>query len=101
PQPAQPERLGPQRGRAVFVKAGGDPAALRAEALGLRWLREPGVAPVPEVVGWDYSLLAITWLDAATPTARDAGRFGRDLARLHRAGAGQFGSPWPGYIASL
>jgi fructosamine-3-kinase len=88
-------------GRAVFVKVGGDPAALEAEALGLRWLREPGVAPVPEVLGWDDSLLAITWLAAATPKAREAERFGRDLARLHRSGAGQFGSPWPGYIASL
>src|SRR5207245_3430573 len=30
-----------------------------------------------------------------------AERFGRDLAALHASGAGRFGAPWPGFIASL
>jgi fructosamine-3-kinase len=88
-------------GRAVFVKAGGDTAAVEAEALGLRWLAEAGTVPVPDVLGWDDSLLAITWLAAATPQATDAERLGRQLAGLHAAGAGEFGNPRPGFIASL
>jgi len=30
-----------------------------------------------------------------------AQRFGRELARMHAAGADRFGAPWPGFIASL
>jgi fructosamine-3-kinase len=89
-------------GRAAFVKTGGDtPGALRAEALGLCWLREPGAAAVPEVLGWDDSLLAISWLATGTPHADDAERLGRELAALHTSGTQTFGTPWPGFIASL
>ena len=35
------------------------------------------------------------------PGPAAAERFGRDLARLHGAGAEAFGAPWPGFIASL
>jgi len=89
-------------GRTAFVKTGdGTPGALRAEALGLRWLREPGVAAVPEVLGWDDSLLAISWLATDTPRKKDAERLGRELAALHASGPQMFGAPWPGFIASL
>jgi fructosamine-3-kinase len=88
-------------GRTAFVKADGAQGALRAEALGLRWLGEAGAVPVPEVLGWDDLLLAISWLATATPQAIVAERLGRGLASLHAAGADRFGAPWPGYIASL
>ncbi len=89
-------------GRAAFVKTGGDtPGALRAEALGLRWLREPAVAAVPEVLGWDDSLLAISWLATDTPQPEDAERLGHELAALHTSGTQPFGAPWPGFIAGL
>jgi fructosamine-3-kinase len=90
-------------GRAVFVKtAGADSAAvIAAEARGLAWLAAAASAPLPEVIGWDTSLLAISWLPAGTPDAAAAERFGRELAGTHAAGAAQFGAPWPGFIASL
>jgi fructosamine-3-kinase len=90
-------------GRAVFVKtaAGGPAGALGAEARGLGWLGGAGAVPVPGVVGWDESMLVISWVPAGAADAAAAGRFGRDLARMHAAGADRFGAPWPGFIASL
>jgi fructosamine-3-kinase len=89
--------------RVVFVKAAaaGLVAALRAEAQGLGWLGEAGAVPVPDVVGWDESMLVISWVPTGAADAAAAGRFGRDLALMHAAGADQFGAPWPGFIASL
>jgi fructosamine-3-kinase len=72
-----------------------------AEAAGLGWLREAGAAPVPEIVAALPDLLALEWVDSAAPTLAAAERFGRDLATLHRAGAGAFGAPWPGFIGAL
>jgi len=91
-------------GRAVFVKAAtgaGQGAALSAEARGLGWLGGAGAVPVPGVVGWDDSLLVISWVPPGAADAAAAGRFGRELARMHAAGADRFGAPWPGFIASL
>ena len=72
-----------------------------AEARGLRWLREAGAAPVPEVAAWDEATLVISWVGEEGPAAAAAEQFGRDLARLHGAGAEAFGAPWPGVIAGL
>jgi fructosamine-3-kinase len=92
-------------GRVAFVKLGGlpapDPAGFEAEALGLRWLGEAGAVPVPEVLACDEAALVISWLPQEAPGPRAAERFGRDLARMHGAGAGTFGAPWPGSIAGL
>jgi fructosamine-3-kinase len=90
-------------GRAVFVKtaAGGPAGALGAEARGLSWLGGAGTVPVPDVVGWDESMLVISWVPAGAADAAAAARFGRDLAGMHAAGADTFGAPWPGFIASL
>jgi fructosamine-3-kinase len=94
-------------GRELFVKAAQPPragaaaAALRAEASGLAWLGEAGVALVPEVVFISNEMLALPWLPEASADRAAADRFGRDLALLHAAGAGSFGAPWPGFIASL
>ncbi len=94
-------------GRIVFAKlagavgGGGAPAGFEAEARGLRWLGEAGAVPVPEVAGWDEAALVISWVPAGAPDVAAAERFGRDLARMHAAGAGAFGAPWPGWIAGL
>jgi fructosamine-3-kinase len=90
-------------GRIVFVKAAavGLGAALRAEARGLGWLGEAAAVPVPDVIGCDASTLVISWIPAGAADPAAAGRFGRDLAVTHAAGADRFGAPWPGFIASL
>jgi fructosamine-3-kinase len=92
-------------GRVVFAKLGGlparDPVGFEAEARGLRWLGEAHAIPVPEVLGWGDAALAISWVPAEAPSRPAAERFGRDLARMHAAGAATFGAPWPGSIAGL
>jgi fructosamine-3-kinase len=74
---------------------------LVVEAAGLRWLAEPGAAPVPEVLAAAPDILILPWLAPAAPTAVAAERFGRDLAALHRAGAATFGADSDGYIGPL
>jgi hypothetical protein len=99
-------------GRVAFAKAaapapggafeaGGPGGVFEAEARGLRWLAEAGAVAVPPVIGWDQATLVIAWIAGQEPDRRAAGQFGRDLAALHAAGAGRFGTPWPGFIASL
>src|ERR1019366_7416379 len=100
-------RAGLADGRMVFVKAagaGGAAAAapaLAAEANGLRWLAEAAAVPVPEVLGCADGLLAISWIAQEKAGRRSAEAFGRDLARMHAAGPGRLGAPWPGFIAGL
>jgi fructosamine-3-kinase len=101
-------------GRQVFAKVTGTPAGtpggtsagtpggpFAAEGRGLRWLADAGTVPTPEVLGWDDQALVLSWLPPGSPSPDAATRFGRDLARLHAAGADSFGAPWPGFIASL
>ncbi|WP_091432345.1 fructosamine kinase family protein [Micromonospora yangpuensis] len=71
------------------------------EAAGLRWLREAGQVPVPEVVVALPELLALDWVASGEPTPEAAERFGRELAGLHRAGAASFGADRPGFIGAL
>src|SRR5215469_1828019 len=59
---------------AGFAAAGFAAAGFAAEARGLRWLGEAGAVPVPE----------------EAPARQATERFGRDLARLHAAGAAGF-----------
>ena len=93
-------------GRAAFAKVAGEQlsagrAGFGAEARGLAWLGEAGAVPVPEVLGWDDGALVISWVQAERAERRAAGRFGRELALLHAAGAAGYGAPWPGTIAGL
>jgi fructosamine-3-kinase len=89
-------------GRELFLKAAqAATGALVAEAHGLRWLAEAIGAPVPEIFLVNENLLACRWLPQASPDQAAAERFGRELASLHGTGAGSFGAPWPGFIASL
>lgn len=88
-------------GRKVFVKTGPFHDLFTSEAAGLRWLGEAREVAVPEVVEVASDRLVLEWIDTGRPSAAAAERFGRELARLHRAGADTFGAPWPGFIAEL
>ncbi len=90
-------------GRSLFVKhrAGGPAAMFRSEAEGLRWLGQPGVLRVPEVVAVGDDWLALEWITAGPSGAGTDEALGRGLARIHRAGAPAFGADWPGFIGPL
>ena len=83
------------------VAAAGLGGVFDAEARSLRWLGEAGAVGVPEVLGWDDATLVVSVVPPGRADAAAAERFGRELARLHGAGAPRFGAPWPGFIASL
>jgi fructosamine-3-kinase len=87
-------------GRTVFAKTHRDPPAgfFTTEANGLRWLREPAVLPVPEVLavsdGDDGSppRLVLEWIgEGRRGSSSGEAEFGRALAQLHRTGAPSFG----------
>jgi fructosamine-3-kinase len=82
-------------GRTVVVKTG-EPAAVAAEAAGLRWLRVPGGPPVPAVLDADGGRLVTEFVPSTGPAVRAAAELGRGLARMHAAGAAAFGAPPPG-----
>ena len=77
------------------------PGFFAAEAAGLRWLRQAGAVPVPEVVAQLDDMIVTEWVEQGEATPRAAEEFGRNLAALHRAGAPEFGAPWQGYIGLL
>jgi fructosamine-3-kinase len=82
-----------------------DPAelsgAFAAEANGLRWLAEADAVPVPEVLAVTGAALVISMIPPGRASPSAAFGFGAGLARLHAAGAADFGAPWRGVIASL
>ena len=96
-------------GQRAFAKASADdgsaPAemavAFAAEANGLRWLAEADAVAVPEVLAVTETALVISMIPPGRATPSAAFGFGAELARLHAAGAADFGAPWPGVIASL
>ena len=72
-----------------------------AEARGLRWLAEPGVAEVAEVLGVTDDCLVLRWIEPTRPTPESAAALGRMLALLHNSGADTFGADSDGFIGSL
>jgi fructosamine-3-kinase len=82
-------------GRTVVVKDG-EPAAIAAEAAGLRWLDDAGGAPVPAVLDVDGGRLVTEFVPDGSPTPRAAEELGSALARTHAAGAPAFGTAPPG-----
>ena len=83
-------------GRTVFAKTHRDPPPefFVTEAEGLRWLRDAGAVPVPNVlaVSDHPALLVLEWIDEGGRTGDVAeAAFGRSLAAMHRAGAPSFG----------
>lgn len=83
-------------GRVVIVKRVDGAEAARAEAAGLRWLAGAGTVRVPAVHGHDACRLVVDRVAQGRPGRQAAVRFGRELARLHAAGAPAFGAPPPG-----
>jgi fructosamine-3-kinase len=75
--------------------------AFAAEANGLRWLAEADAVPVPEVLAVTEAALVISMITPGRASPSAAFGFGAELARLHAAGAADFGAPWRGVIASL
>ena len=75
--------------------------AFAAEANGLRWLAEADAVPVPEVLAVTEAALVISMIPPGRASPSAAFGFGAGLARLHAAGAADFGAPWRGVIASL
>jgi fructosamine-3-kinase len=72
-----------------------------AEARGLRWLAEPGVAQVVEVLGVTDDCLVLGWVEPNRPSPESATAFGRMLAALHASGADAFGADHDGFIGTL
>lgn len=64
---------------------------IAAEAAGLRWLAEPQVVPVVEVLGEEKDSLRLARLEPVEPTPEAARALGAALAHLHDAGAPGFG----------
>ncbi|MCI4012974.1 fructosamine kinase family protein [Brevibacterium sp. ZH18] len=62
-----------------------------AEAAGLRWLAEPDVVPVVDVINYGASSLQLDRIEETAPDASSAFSFGRQLALLHDSGALAFG----------
>lgn len=93
-------RLRLTSGRSVVLKTRPHPPAgfFAAEAHGLRWLREAGGAPVPEVLAVTDDCLVLDWVEPARPSVEAAEAFGRALAATHRAGADVFGAERDGYV---
>jgi fructosamine-3-kinase len=100
---ANAQRLTLDDGTDLFAKTteGAPPGLCAAEAEGLRWLAEPGVVPVPAVLAVTDELLILEWIPPGPATPAAAEQLGRGLAALHRAGAGSYGAPRPGWIGSL
>ena len=83
-------------GRRVFAKTHAAPpdGFFGREAADLRWLREPDVLPVPEVLAVSDeppARLVLEWIEPGGRGGSDEAAFGRNLAALHRAGADVFG----------
>ncbi len=85
----------------VKTRSGAPPGFFAAEARGLRWLAEPGVVDVAEVIAVEEDCLVLRWIEPARPSPESATALGRSLARLHASGAEVFGAGQDGFIGSL
>lgn len=96
-------RLRLSDGRSALIKTRPHPPEgfFEAEARGLRWLAEPGVAEVVDVLGVQDDCIVLAWVEPTRPTPEAAAELGRMLARLHASGADAFGADRDGFIGSL
>jgi fructosamine-3-kinase len=84
---------------AVFVKTSpnAQPGMFSDEAAGLEWLGDPDGVAVPRVIGVNEDddaprLLALEWIERGRLDAAGEEALGRGLARIHMAGAPEFGA---------
>ncbi|MFL6155950.1 MAG: fructosamine kinase family protein [Marmoricola sp.] len=94
-------RLSDGRSALIKTRAHAPEGFFEAEARGLRWLAEPGVVPVAEVLGVQSDCLVLGWVEPSRPNPEAAGELGRMLARLHAADCEGFGADADGFIGSL
>lgn len=80
----------------TFTKRVRQPDQAGAEAAGLRWLGQATDAVV-RVVGVEGLELTTERVETVPPSADAAREFGRELARMHAAGAPAFGAPPAGW----
>jgi fructosamine-3-kinase len=99
-------------GPPAFIKTASDarPGGYTAEAKGLRWLAEPGALDVPDVLAevdppdGDHEgprLLALGWIEEGSLNAEGEEQLGRGLAKVHEAGAPEFGGDAPVQLGPL
>lgn len=78
--------------RDLFVKRVHSPAGYVAwEAAGLRWLAGADAVATAQVHSVEPEQLVLKRIHISPPTSSDAEALGRDLARMHAAGAGAYG----------
>ncbi|HET6152665.1 MAG TPA: fructosamine kinase family protein [Marmoricola sp.] len=94
-------RLSDGRSALIKTRAHAPEGFFEAEARGLQWLAEPGVAAVAEVLGVQTDCLVLGWIEPSRPSPEAAAELGRMLARLHRSTADCFGGEQDGFISSL
>ena len=91
-------------GRKAFVKTArgaAHPEMFAREADGLKWLDEARVIRIPEVWGVGSRFLVLEWIEPGRPGRDYDAELGRQLAALHRAGAGSFGWTVDNFIGKL
>lgn len=77
----------------VLAKNDSRPGAIAAEVASLNWLAETDTVRTPRVREHDEQWMITDLVPTGSPNAVAAENLGRQLARLHRAGAPAFGSP--------
>jgi fructosamine-3-kinase len=83
------------------TRADAPPGFFEAEAAGLRWLAAADGVRVARVMEVEPAAILLERIEETRPTPDAARRFGRDLARTHRAGAAAFGAPPDGFPGQL
>ena len=94
-------RLSDGRSALIKTRPHAPEGFFEAEARGLRWLAEPGVAEVAEVLGIQADCIVLSWIEPSRPSPEAAAALGRMLAELHGSGAPEFGAGEDGFIAAL
>ena len=94
-------RLSDGRSALIKTRPHAPEGFFEAEARGLHWLAEPGVAEVAEVLGVTEDCIVLAWIEPSRPSPEGAVALGRMLAPLHASGAETFGAEQDGFIGTL
>ncbi|MBW8751917.1 MAG: fructosamine kinase family protein [Propionibacteriales bacterium] len=94
-------RLSDGRSALIKTRPHAPEGFFEAEARGLRWLAEPGVAEVADVLGVQADCIVLAWIEPTRPSPEAAATLGRTLAQLHASGAPDFGADEDGFIGTL